>query len=151
MQHLHRRVLDHAGDHDTDALTRGDIGMIMQKGLDARRERDDEVVRIPGRRKAHDTGERCPDQIREQHKCFAGAHVGGHDASAARVDVEERRTTAAKGFAGGAFDHQTVLQQVVDDERHRTAPDAHDSRQVRAGNRLMGPNQVQNDASVDLA
>ena len=82
---------------------------------------------------------------------LAGADVGGDDRAAARIDVEERRLPAAHRLAGGAFEDELLLQQVVDDEGHGAAADAHGPREVGARNRLMGPDEIEDDLAVDFA
>jgi hypothetical protein len=66
-------------------------------------------------------------------------------------DVEERRAAPPHGLAGGAFGQEVSLEQVVDDEGDGGAADAHGAREIGTGDGLVGANQVQDDAAVDLA
>src|SRR4029079_6696005 len=64
---------------------------------------------------------------------------------------EERRLAAADRLAGRPFENQLPGQQLVDDQRHRRPAHAERAGEVGTRDRLAGPDQVQDDAAVDLA
>ena len=82
---------------------------------------------------------------------LAGADVGRDDGAPARIDVEEGRLAAADRLAGGAFEDQPPLEQVVDDERDDAAAHAHGARQVGARDGLVQTHQIEHDLAVDFA
>ena len=108
-------------------------------------------LRVANRGKSADAAQRLAQQVRRHQIGLAGANVDGDDGSASRIDVEEGRFAAAKRLAGRAFDDETALEQIADEEADAAASDAHGASEVGAGNRLVRAHEIQDDLAIDLA
>src|SRR5262249_28948730 len=98
-----------------------------------------------------DLEQRVAERIGHQHQQPARAHVDRDRAVAARLDVEVARLAPALALALGSLEHLLRADQVLDEPAHRSAPDSHEPRQLRARDGLRRADEVQRDLPVDLA
>ena len=148
-QHAAGLGFDHARHHDPDALTPAQVAMLRENRLDALRPGRDELARIPFGRKAGDARQLTPDQVGDHDEGPGRPDVDGDDAALPRVDIEKGRLAPALGLAGGALEHGAFPNQRAHQRAHGAAPDAHQPREVGAGDGLVGPDEVQRDPAVD--
>jgi hypothetical protein len=67
----------------------------------------------------------------------------------ALVQPDECRPAAALRYCGVAFAHPFLRQQLLDDLRHRAALQPRLPGELRARDRLLCPDQLENDVAVD--
>ena len=85
------------------------------------------------------------------NRCRLRPQLHGHDARTLDIEVQRPGTPAARRRADGAFGHPALIDQLIDDRRDRAALQAGSPRQIRAGHRGMPSDEVERDATVDLA
>ena len=92
----------------------------------------------------------APVGIRQRHRDLRRAYVHADD-DALVVQPQKRGTASTGEPAGGALQNPLLLDQLFDDQRYGAPLQARYAGQVRARNRLPGPDEVQDDAAVDIA
>lgn len=66
------------------------------------------------------------------------------------VEMKHRRAPSARKLADLSFDYPLFRDKPFDDQRYGASLQAGDARQLRAGYRLLFPNEVEDKIAVDL-
>jgi hypothetical protein len=91
------------------------------------------------------------EQVGRRHGRLAGAHVDRDHAAAAGLDVQVHGLAAPPALALGALEDEPGLEELVDEPADHAPPHPHEASQLRPGDRLLRPDQVERDLPVDLA
>jgi hypothetical protein len=100
------------------------------------------VERLSGQDVTADVGER-------DHRA-PGPHVDGDDEPSARPHAEQRGATPTRCRRRALLEHHPALDQLAHERCHRAPVHLHPARELGARDRLILPDQVQDDAPVDL-
>jgi hypothetical protein len=136
--------------HHAKAFARGGT-VVGHQAADLRRERRHQCLRVAERGEGYHLADRLAYQVGQHDEGLGGPDIGRHDRAPAGVDVQEGGLAPANRLARGPFEHEFPGNQVVDKEGDRRAAHAHRAGEVGARDRLMRPDQVQDDLAVDLA
>ena len=142
-------AIDHARHDDADTCALAQLFVVGERSPDPHGQLLHESVRIPLRGEAADAYQRPSNEIGHHEIGTGSPYVNSHRAAGAGIDEEELRFPPAGRFAGGPFEDDAFLDELVDEKAHGSAAHIHGAGKFGAGDGARS-DEIEGDLTVDL-